>query len=506
MAIATESAWMPAPLPQFPALDRDIDVDVLVVGAGVTGITTAYLMSQEGIRVALIDQRRVATGDSARTTAHLTYVTDERLHQLVKNFDREAARLFWQGGVLAIDTIESIVEETGADTECARVPGYLHAPIGDDPGKHVDSLRKDAELARSLGFEATFMEQVPYAGLPGVRFANQARFHPRRYLGALLPAIEQQGGLIFEHTAFEAVNDGEPMTVRANGRNIRCGYLVLATHNPRIGKKGALTAALFQTKLALYTSYVLGARLPAGTVPEALFWDTQDPYDYLRINDRSDHQYVVFGGADVKTGQEGDTEEVFAKLTTRLRKVLPQAQLERRWLGQVIETDDGMPFIGENESREFIATGFRGNGYTLGTLSALIARDCYLKRDNPWLSLFDVNRSPFHGGTWTYLQENVDYPYHLVRDRLRRAEADTPDAVGRDEGKIIRHDGRKVAAYRDGQGQLTLLAPECTHMRCLVRWNSADRSWDCPCHGSRFRPTGEVLSGPAEKPLQRLHG
>jgi nitrite reductase/ring-hydroxylating ferredoxin subunit len=241
-------------------------------------------------------------------------------------------------------------------------------------------------------------------------------------------------------------------------------------------------------------------------VPEALFWDTQDPYDYLRINDRSDHQYVIFGGADVKTGQEGDTEEVFEKLTARVRKVLPQAQLERRWLGQVIETDDGMPFIGENESREFIATGFRGNGYTLGTLSALMARDCYLKRDNPWLSLFDVNRSPFHRGTWTYLQENVDYPYHLVRDRLRRAEADTPDAVGRDEGKIIRHDGKKVAAYRDGQGQLTLLAPECTHMRCLVRWNSADRSWDCPCHGSRFRPTGEVLSGPAEKPLQRLHG
>jgi len=504
MAISTNSLWAEVSLPPFPALDRDIDVDVLVVGAGLTGITTAYLLSQEGVRVALIDRERVASADTARTTAHLTYVTDARMRELVKKFGKDAARVFWQGGAVAIDTIEQIHEETNANAGFARVPGYLHAPIGQDPAEHVDSLQEDADLAQSLGFDATFMNSVPYAAVPGVRFNDQAKFHPRLYLKALLPVIQQQRGLIFENTAFEEVED-DRMTVRANGHKIRCDYLVIATHNPLMGKKGALTAALFQTKLALYTSYVLGARLPAGTAPVGLYWDVQDPYEYLRIDERPDHLYAIFGGADVKTGQEQDAEEVFAKLQTRLQKLLPQAQIERRWLGQVVETDDGLPFIGENEDREFIATGYFGNGFTLGTLAALMARDRYLNRDNPWFSLLDVKRSPLNGGAGRYLQENADFPYYFIRDRLRRPEGDALDAVARNEGKIISYQKKRVAAYRDGEGKLTLLAPQCTHMKCLVRWNSAAGSWDCPCHGSRFRPTGEVLGGPAEKPLQRLH-
>jgi nitrite reductase/ring-hydroxylating ferredoxin subunit len=272
-----------------------------------------------------------------------------------------------------------------------------------------------------------------------------------------------------------------------------------------MGKQGALTATVFQTKLALYTSYVLGARLPKGTVPEGLYWDINDPYEYLRVDEHDDHHYAIFGGEDVKTGQERDVEQVFKKLERRLQEVLPQASVERRWLGQVVETDDGMPFIGENEAQEFIATGFCGNGFTLGTLSAMMARDRFLGRANPWFSLLAVDRSPFHGGAWRYVQENVDFPYYFLRDRLRRPEAESPDAVGLEQGKIVMYQGKKAAAYRDLSGQLTLLAPQCTHLKCLVKWNNADRTWDCPCHGSRFHPTGEVLSGPAEAPLKRLH-
>jgi glycine/D-amino acid oxidase-like deaminating enzyme/nitrite reductase/ring-hydroxylating ferredoxin subunit len=501
-----EALWMNTSLPEFPALQRDIDVDVLVVGAGLTGITTAYLLGQEGVRVALIDREKVASADTARTTAHLTYVTDERLHHLVSKFGADAARKFWEGGQVAIDTIERIAEETGNDADFVRAPGYLHARVGEalDP-KVVESLRKDAELARSFGLEATFTEIAPYSNMPAVQFAQQAKFHPRKYLKGLLTVIQQQGGLVFENTSFESVDDGDPMTVHANGRKVRCKYLVIATHNPLMGKKGALTAGLFQTKLALYTSYVLGARLPENAVPEGLYWDTNDPYEYLRVDQRDGHQYAIFGGEDVKTGQEDDCERVFERLTRRLRQVLPQAQIERRWLGQVVETDDGMPFIGENEQREFIATGFCGNGFTLGTLSALMARDRFLGRDNPWFSLLAVNRSPFHGGAWRYVQENVDFPYYFVRDRLRRPELEAPDQVARGEGRIVSHQGKKVAAYRDESGNLTLLAPQCTHLKCLVKWNSADRTWDCPCHGSRFRSTGEVLGGPAEQPLKRLH-
>lgn len=507
-APTTASLWTNASLPDFPALARDIDVDVLVVGAGITGITTAYLLLQEGVQVALIDREKIACGDSARTTAHLTYVTDERLHQLVSRFGTDAARKFWEAGAIAIETIERIVEEHGHDAEFVRVPGTLHARIGQEPSrKEIEALRKDAELAQSFGFDATFVESTVYGRMPGVRFAQQAKFHPRKYLDCLLTEIQQRGGLVFENTVMKSVEDGGPnlMTVRANKSRIRCKYLVIATHNPLMGKKGPLTASLFQTKLALYTSYVLAARLPLGTVPEGLYWDTHDPYEYLRIEERDNHQYAVFGGEDVKTGQERDAEAVFERLSQRLKELLPQAEIQRRWLGQVVETDDGMPYIGENEDREFIATGFAGNGYTLGTLGALMARDKFLGRGNPWCSLLAVNRSPFHGGTWRYVQENIDYPYYFLRDRLRRAEADSVDRVGQNEGRIVSHAGKKVAAYRDDAGQLTLLAPQCTHLKCLVKWNSADRTWDCPCHGSRFRPTGEVLSGPAEQPLQRLH-
>jgi nitrite reductase/ring-hydroxylating ferredoxin subunit len=271
-----------------------------------------------------------------------------------------------------------------------------------------------------------------------------------------------------------------------------------------MGKTGSVTAALFQTKLALYTSYVLGSRVPKGTVPDGLWWDTSEPYDYLRVDPHEDYDYVIFGGADVKTGQEDNTKEVFQQLTERLHRLVPMATIQRRWMGQVVETDDGLPFIGENANQEFIATGFCGNGFTLGTLSAMMARDRYFDRRNPWFDLFRVDRRPFHGGLWRYVQENLDYPYYLVRDRFAHADTDTLDDVHNGEGKIVRLHGQKCAVYRDDEGYVTVLSPVCTHLKCLVRWNAADRTWDCPCHGSRFHATGAVLSGPAEEPLGQV--
>jgi glycine/D-amino acid oxidase-like deaminating enzyme/nitrite reductase/ring-hydroxylating ferredoxin subunit len=490
-------------LPDFPAIDRDIEVDVVVVGTGLTGITTAYLLKQAGARVALIERDRIAAGDTSRTTAHLTYVTDERLHKLADTFGHDAAKAFWEAGAAAIDAIAAIVRQTHADCDFRWKPGYLHAALHDQEGTARQGLEHDVELARSFGFDATFMEQVPGVHRPGVRFAQQATFHPLKYLEPLVRAIPGDGSFIFTHTPMEAV-DEKPMIVQAGGRNIRCDYLVIATHNPLMGTTGAVSAALFQSKLALYTSYVLGARVPKGTVPEGLWWDTSDPYDYLRVDPHADHDYVIFGGEDVKTGQEEDANHVFQRLTERLHRVLPRATVQHRWLGQVVETDDGLPFIGEHAHREFIATGFCGNGFTLGTLSAMMARDRYLDRTNPWFDLFRVDRRPFHGGLWRYVQENLDYPYYLLRDRVAGADTDTLDDVPKGEGKIVRLHGRKVAAYRDDEGHVTVCSPVCTHLKCLVRWNTADRTWDCPCHGSRFHATGAVLSGPAEDPLEQL--
>ena len=498
----TRPVWMKEALPVFPALDRDLEVDVVIVGAGLTGITASYLLRQEGVRVALIERSRVAAADTGRTTAHLSYVTDYRFHELVKRFGKDGARAFWEGGAAAIDQIAAIVQKTGVDCEFRWVPGYLHQASRDTDDAQIERLKQDATLARKLGFDATFVDDVPHMRRPGVRFAHQAKFHPRKYLKALLSAIPGEGSHVFENTAFEDVED-KPFAVRANGQRIRCEYLILATHNPLMGRKGILSSALFQTKLSLYTSYVLGAKIPKGELPEALFWDTHDPYDYLRVDAHESHDYAIFGGEDVKTGQEGDTREVFGRLEQRLQRLLPNAIVADRWMGQVVETDDGLPFIGENAEREFVATGFCGNGFTLGTLSAMMARDRFLGRSNPWFDLFRMDRKPFHGGVWRYLRENADYPYYMLRDRLAPAESDDLSSVSRGEGKIVSVDGQKMAAYRSEAGELTLLSPVCTHLKCLVRWNAADRTWDCPCHGSRFHPDGSVLSGPAEEPLSK---
>jgi glycine/D-amino acid oxidase-like deaminating enzyme/nitrite reductase/ring-hydroxylating ferredoxin subunit len=492
-----------ATLPQFESLTHDAQVDVVVVGAGLTGITAAYLLKQAGAKVALIERQRCASADTGHTTAHLTYVTDERLHNLVKTFGREGAKAFWEAGVAAIDQISAIVRERKADCGFIWVPGYLHGSLKEEPGSDRESLEKDATLARELDFEAEWVNEVPYAKRPGVKFANQAKFHPLKYLASLLPAIHGDGSFVLENTEMSEV-EPDPLTVHAGKYKIRCEYLVIATHTPLMGKSSVTSATLFQSKLALYTSYVLGARLPKGSLPQALFWDTTNPYYYLRVDSHSDHDYAIFGGEDVKTGQESDIEEVYKRLTARMKQFLPPAEVTERWMGQVVETNDGLPFIGENEGQQFVATGFCGNGFTLGTLSAVMARDRYLRRKNPWFDLFRVDRRKFHGGTWRYITENLDYPYYMLRDRLARAEADSVDSIPVGEGKLVKLDGKKVAAYRSAEGKVILSSPVCTHMKCIVHWNDVDKTWDCPCHGSRFKPDGEVFSGPAETPLERL--
>jgi len=502
ITLNAEPYWFQTALPAFPALNSDLDVDVVIVGGGLTGLTAGYLLMKEGVRVAIIDRGRLASADTGHTTAHLTYVTDYRLHELVAHFGKEGAQAFWQAGANAIDLIESITAQLGIDCEFKRVPGYLHDSLQHRAAGEVDRLHQDCNLANELGFAASWIDEVPYANLPGVCFKNQAKFHPRKYLKGLIEAINAGGGKIFEHTRYETTTEN-PFVVRANSRRIKCDYVVIATHNPLMGSAGMIGAALLQTKLSLYSSFVLGAKLPPDTVAESLFWDTNDPYDYLRVDNHADHQYVIFGGEDVKTGQHTDTEQVFEKLRSRFMSLFPQAKISHRWMGQVVETDDGLPFIGESASRQFIATGFCGNGFTLGTLAASMARDRFLVRQHPCADLLRVDRKPFHGGVWRYIKENVDYPVHLVKDRLRKTELQIED-LANGEGGIVSLHNKKFAAYRGDDGELQLCSPICTHLGCVVKWNEVDRTWDCPCHGSRFKPDGAVFSGPAEEPLQRL--
>jgi Rieske Fe-S protein len=307
---------------------------------------------------------------------------------------------------------------------------------------------------------------------------------------------------VFEHTESEEVTD-DPLSVKAAGHSMSCAYVVIATHTPLMGKTNIASASLFQTKLSLYSSYVLGGRVPKGTLPDALFWDTADPYHYLRLDPHRDYDYAIFGGQDHKTGQTTNTEACYSALERTLNESIPGIQITHRWSGQVIETHDGLPFIGETSPRQFAATGYAGNGMTFGTLAGVMARDAVLGLPNPWSELFDAGRTKVKGGAWDYIKENKDYPYYLIRDRFAGPQGTSLRALGRGKGKILELEGKRVAAWRSGAGNVTLLSPICTHMGCIVGWNDAESTWDCPCHGSRFKPTGDVLSGPAESPLSR---
>ena len=397
----TQPYWIDsAAFPRFSKLDRDEQVDVLIVGAGITGLTAAYLLTAAGKSVAVIERDSCAQIDTGHTSAHLTMVTDRRLTDLEAQFGRDHAQAVWDAGLAAILQIDAIARDERIDCDFAWIPGYLHAAIGTN-GSLTKSFEEEASLADRFGFDVTFTSDVPFVGGPGVMVLDQARFHPRKYLAGVARTVADRGGLIFEHTTANEFCDS-PLSVKANGHTIACQHVVIATHNPLVGNTSLTSATLFQTKLALYTSYVIGGTVDKGRIPDALFWDTADPYHYLRLEPRRDHDVVIFGGEDHKTGQASDTTACFDRLERTLHSMIGGIEVTHRWSGQVIETPDGLPYIGETAERQFVGTGFSGNGMTFGTLTGMMAADRVLDQKNPWTELFDPSRKSVRGGLWDY--------------------------------------------------------------------------------------------------------
>jgi glycine/D-amino acid oxidase-like deaminating enzyme/nitrite reductase/ring-hydroxylating ferredoxin subunit len=486
---------------RYPPLVRQRRVNVVIVGAGVTGITAAYLLSKAGRSVALVDRRHVLSGDTEHTTAHLTCVTDTRLTTLVDRFGRDHAAAVWDAGLAALGLIDRTVRTEGVHCDFSWVPGYLHLPSAIGAGDDDEALRAEASLAAALGFDAEYVASNPLNGRPAMVVSGQARIHPTKYLRTLLHIAVERGCAVYEDTAVEAITD-DPRGVEAGGERIECDTVIVATHNPLGSLHGVLTGALLQTRLALYTSYAIAGTARRGVLADALYWDTGQPYRYCRVTPSATGDVIIYGGEDHKTGQgPEDAGQPFARLESGVRAFAPDIAVTHRWSGQVIETDDGLPFIGETAPGQFVATGFGGNGMTLGTLAGLMASDAVLGRENPWTRLFDLDRSRTKG-LWNYLKENKDYPYYLVRDRFAGAEGRTLRSLERGEGRLLELSGRRVAAYRAEDGAVSLVSPTCTHLGCTVAWNAVERTWDCPCHGSRFAPDGRVLAGPAQTPLE----
>lgn len=491
---------------KIPRYNRPLDTqryDVVIVGGGITGLSAAYFLKRAGKRVCVLERDRLGQGDTGHTTAHLTYVTDVRLHQLVKTFGKERAALAWHAGGTALDLIEQVVADNNINCQFRRTPGFLHASLDRDQDES-ESLQAEAELAQELGFAADFVAHVPVVDRPGIRFRDQAKFQPRAYLAALARLVDGDGSSVHEEVEVTGVGNDDPIFVEVGDRRIDCGHVVIGTHVPIMGKNGLISASFLQSRLAAYSSYVVSGRLPRGAAPDVSLWDTSNPYYYLRIDEHSKYARAIFGGKDHKTGQETDTEVGYLALTEKLQKLLPEVEIDYCWSGQVIDTNDGLPLIGETSPRQFIATGYNGNGITFATIAATMARDAVLGRDNPWADLFAPDRRMLGRGALDYLKQNMDYPYYLVADRLGVRAVKSAEEIQPGEGKVLKVDGHPTACSRDEHGKLHRVSAVCTHLGCLVRWNGAEQTWDCPCHGSRFRPTGEVLSGPAETPLEAV--
>jgi glycine/D-amino acid oxidase-like deaminating enzyme/nitrite reductase/ring-hydroxylating ferredoxin subunit len=481
---------------RFPSLKSDLAVDVAIVGGGITGLTAATLLKRAGLSVAVIEAERVAEGVSGHTTAHLTEAFDRSYEDLIIDFGEDGARRAAESGRAALVRIAGFVREESIDCDFTRLPAFQYT----EDARMLAEFEAERAAAARIGVKLSLTHNVPlpFPVAGALRLDNQAQFHVRRYLLPLALAIPGGGSHVFEQTRVVDVEDGTPCRVMTETATVTARDVIVATHVP-------LDSLLLQAKIASYRSYVLALRLKSGAVaPAGLFWDTENPYHYIRSQATDKGPLLLVGGEDHKTGQEEDTVGCFEALVDFASHRFPVTSVAYRWSAQVIEPVDGLPFIGPDlASRHvYVATGFSGTGMTLGTLAGMMNSDLILGRENPWTDLYDANRFKPAASIVDFVKENLDFPFHLVADRLKSPDALSLAEVAKGEGKIVEIDGENTAVFRDEHGLLHAVSPVCTHMGCLVAWSAAEKTWDCPCHGSRFDKDGKVLNGPAANALE----
>lgn len=492
--MAETSLWLRnTELPFFPRLRGEVTVDVTVVGGGISGLTAAVLLARAGKRVAVVEGRRIGSGETGRTTAHLTELLDTRYYELSSKFGKDGARQAAESSRAALDRIEEFTRILGNGCGFTRVPAFLYT----ENAEHRDDLLRELASLKEVGSDAAWTDEIPLPiqNFGGIRVEHQAQFRPLDYLSTLVAEFQKRGGVIFEQSPMLELNEneGRPCRVRTPEGTVSSRDVLELTNTP--------VSNLFaiHTKVAAYRSYALAATLPAGGPPPGLFFDTESPYHYLRTEQTSEGSFLIVGGEDHKTGQD-DSARRYTALEDYLSEHFPNAELKYRWSGQIIEPSDGLPYIGKNSGSEhvYIATGFSGNGISFGTLAAMILTDAVLGVENPWADLYKATRVKPIAQAPKVISESLDFPAYLTRDRLlRKGDVDSEERIPNGEGRLIHAGGKMLAVYRDEQGQLHKRSAVCTHLGCNVRFNSAEKSWDCPCHGSRFDVDGRVLNGPA---------
>jgi len=494
-----DSVWVKTAPPQyFEPLNENLSVDVVVVGAGITGVTTAYYLAKAGKKVALVDDGPVGGGETGRTTAHIVNVLDDRYYEFERLLGPEKTRLAAESHTAAIQKIETIVREENINCDFQRVDGYLFL----QPNDEQENLDKELLAASRAGIKGikkiTKAPTTSFDTGEALLFPQQAIFHPLKYLRGVSSAIQKMGGKIFTETH---ISEFDSKGVKAeSGNTIAASFVVVATNTPVNDR------LVIHSKQAPYRTYVIAAKVPKGSIENALYWDTRDPkdpagaYHYIRLQPANEtDDWLIVGGEDHKTGQADDAQKRFQRLEDWTKERFPMAKTaEHRWSGQVMEPVDGIGYAGRNPmdaENIFVATGDSGNGITQGTVSAAVISDLILNKVNPWSNLYDPARktvSAIRG----YLEENLNVAAQYAK-YLKEGDIKQIDELKRGHGAILKDGLEAIAVYRDEKNQVHSFSAVCPHLKCVLNWNTAEKTFDCPCHGSRFTPLGEVVNGPS---------
>lgn len=494
------------------SLTNDLETDVCIVGGGIAGLTTAYLLGKAGKRVAVLEDKEISGGQTGRSTAQLGSWCDDEFRRIESMHGERGAKIVADSLRKAIDELERIVRTENIDCDFERLDAYLFMPSPeDDPQPLLDEL----EASRRAGLsEAERVEGLPMKGYEkatALKFSNQAQFDPLRYLNGLAKAINAGGGQIFTNVLVKTIksegNDKKVRVTTEDGQTVTADYAVVATNSP-INDMVAI-----HTKQSPYRTFAVGLRVPRGSVEKALYWDLADPYHYVRLQaipdeENADYDVLIVGGEDHKTGQADDAERRYENLEKWAREHFPQAgEVEFQWSGQVMEPVDGVAFIGRNPldaENVFVVTGDSGQGTSHGTIAGMLLRDMILgKANEDWVTLYDPSRKTVSARSIKeFIVENLDVAAQYT-DLVTGGEVESIDEIRAGEGAIMRDGLKKFAVYKDESGAVQKLSAVCTHLGCIVQWNSGEKTWDCPCHGSRFAANGDVVEGPAQSDLER---
>ena len=498
----SKSLWMDVAVAKdAPALDRSLSVDAVVIGSGIAGLSTAYELARSGKKVVVLDRGAIGMGMTARTSAHLSANNDDTFKTFIGKRGEKLARDYYTSQQTAIDRIDHIQSSEAIECDFRRVDGFLFP----GPQTSQKEIEEEFEATQKAGMPVAYAPGVPFKGLKktrALRYPNQGFFHPTKYLQGLSRCIAARSGQLFSDTPVVSVEekDGVVMVGTESGHAVSATYAIVATNSP-INDRVAL-----HSKQAPYRTYAMAFEMPKGAVPDGLYWDTLDPYHYVRPHPRgNDHDFLIVGGADHKSGKADDAKARYEALEAWIRNLVPDlGAVTHRWSGQVLDTIDYASFTGRNpgDKNVFVHTGDSGQGITHGVVASLIISRMITDGVDLWQDLYGPTRKTV-SALGTFVSENVTAIKNFA-EYLAPGEVKSYDDIEAGHGAIVRDGLKKVAAYRDEKGALHAHSAACTHLGCHLHWNSFERCWDCPCHGSQFGVDGEVLNGPAVHPLEKV--